>query len=129
MTVERPLDATERAELELLRLAARTSGLVTWSYELDGGAAPPDFGSGRAFDVVPEDRARVRAEVQAYLDGKTEKLECEYRIRARDGSMRWILARGVVVRAAGGRPLRLIGASVDVTCLKQDEDPSRAAKA
>ena len=129
MTAERPLDALERAELEELRLATRMSGVSTWSFELVGGRAPSDFGSNHAFLVAPEDRARVRAELQACLDGKTERFESEYRTRHPDGTVRWNLARGVAVRDAGGRPLRIAGGSVDVTRLWQPEDAGRAAKA
>src|SRR6185295_15407882 len=97
---------------EQLRVATRLSGVRIWSYELDGGdlasaAAtfvnvweslgydpddlPAQSGSGFALVVVPEDQGRVMAEVEAYLAGRTEQFESEYRVRHKDGSVHWSL--------------------------------------
>jgi diguanylate cyclase (GGDEF)-like protein len=46
----------------------------------------------------------------------------EVRLRARDGSWRWVLARGdVVERDAGGAPVRLAGTHIDLTERKELE--------
>jgi two-component system, LuxR family, sensor kinase FixL len=50
------------------------------------------------------------------------EFEAEYRLMARDGAPRWVVARGQMERDAQGRPLRLRGVSVDVTERKQAED-------
>jgi diguanylate cyclase (GGDEF)-like protein/PAS domain S-box-containing protein len=39
----------------------------------------------------------------------------EYRVRHNDGGWRWIANRGIVLRDSGGRPVRLVGAVVDIT--------------
>src|SRR6185295_14278913 len=93
--------------------------------ELD--EVPAEFASTLALVVVPEDQPRLLEEVQAYLDGKSEKFESEYRIRHKNGSLHWNLARGVAIRDAGGRPIRFTGTSVDITRLKQVEEDARAA--
>src|SRR5262249_45649355 len=71
--------------------------------------------------VVPEDQARVLAELGAHLSGNTEPFASEFRVRKKDGSVRWHLARGGAVRDAAGRPIRFAGTSIDVTHLKEAE--------
>ena len=48
----------------------------------------------------PDDREGMRRAAQAYLSGATGDYEAEYRVRHRDGSYRWVLARGKAVRDA-----------------------------
>ncbi|MCY2995080.1 MAG: PAS domain-containing protein, partial [Planctomycetota bacterium] len=72
--------------------------------------------------IHPDDLARVMAEVQAHLAGTTPHYASEHRVSCKDGSWKWILARGVVVsRDAAGKPLRVIGTHKDITERKQAE--------
>jgi two-component system CheB/CheR fusion protein len=53
----------------------------------------------------------------------------EYRIiRPSDGQIRWIAARAEIDRDAQGRALRLVGAHIDVTALKEVEAALRASE-
>jgi len=70
----------------------------------------------------PEDRGRVEAELKAHLDGATPHLESEHRIRGADGTYRWVLCRGLVLRDARGKPYRMAGSQTDVTARKQAEE-------
>ena len=63
----------------------------------------------------PDDREGAVAGVRAYFAGETTSFELEHRMRHKDGSYRWILARGVVLRDAEGKPLRMAGSHVDLT--------------
>jgi diguanylate cyclase (GGDEF)-like protein/PAS domain S-box-containing protein len=65
--------------------------------------------------IHPDDVERVKAKVAAHLSHRTPRLEDEHRIRAKDGSYRWVLVRGYAVRDAEGRPYRMTGAQTDVT--------------
>lgn len=68
--------------------------------------------------VHPDDLDYVRATIQAHLDGKTESYDVEHRIRCKDGSYKWICSRGKVVeRDSGGRALRMIGTTTDISAL------------
>ena len=70
----------------------------------------------------PDDKARVLAEVRQHLRGQTPQLSCEYRMLCKDGSVKWVLGRGLVVnRDAAGKPRRMIGTSTDMTERKQAE--------
>lgn len=66
--------------------------------------------------VHPDDRARAESTLLAALYGQGRSYDSEYRIvRPSDGAVRWIHARADVERDADGRPVRLIGAHLDVT--------------
>jgi PAS domain S-box-containing protein len=70
----------------------------------------------------PDDRERVLDANKAHIDGLTPHYECEYRLRHKDGSYRWILARGVALRDDSGKTYRVAGSHVDITERKQAEE-------
>jgi len=65
--------------------------------------------------VHPEDRPRVRQEMERYLAAREGLYTCEYRMQAKGGSYRWILARGS--KLEDGR--RIIGTHTDITARKE----------
>ena len=65
--------------------------------------------------IHPEDREPFRRELQAFLDGTDEHFEREHRLLHADGSYRWMLARGAVVRAPVIGAIRVVGSLTDVT--------------
>ncbi|MGM0574397.1 MAG: putative bifunctional diguanylate cyclase/phosphodiesterase [Myxococcota bacterium] len=69
----------------------------------------------------PDDRERVRAELDAHLAGATAHFESEHRILHEDGTYRWVLTRGLAVRDEGGEPLRMAGSQSDITSRKMVE--------
>lgn len=80
-----------------------------------GGEFAPSWDSFAAL-LHPEDRAAVEAAMRDYAAGLSDRHEIEIRMRAKDGSWRWILSRGrVAARDEELRPLRLIGTHVDIT--------------
>ena len=75
----------------------------------------------------PEDREPALARLQAYLAGEAPNYELEHRLRHKDGTYRWILARGVVLRDAAGKPIRMAGSHVDLTERKVAGDQLKRA--
>jgi PAS domain S-box-containing protein len=75
----------------------------------------------------PEDRVRALEAIQAYFSNQTASYELEHRLRHKDGTYRWILARGVALRDAQGKPLRMAGSHVDLTARRQAEEELRLA--
>lgn len=70
----------------------------------------------------PHDRPIRKQAIADYLSGKAPLYTCEFRTQARDGSWRWILARGIVVsHTADGKPLRMIGTHSDISERKRVE--------
>ena len=73
--------------------------------------------------IHPEDKPRAMADLQSYLDGRTAAYATEFRMRCKDGSWKWILARGQVVsRDARGKPLRMIGTHADISARVQQQE-------
>lgn len=72
--------------------------------------------------IHPDDRARVESSFNRYLEGHTATYSAELRLRCKDGSWKWILTSGMVVRRdAQGKPLRMIGTHVDIQERKEAE--------
>jgi len=63
----------------------------------------------------PDDRARVFAAVTAYLERRTARYDIEYRLRTKQGEVRWFRARGVAIWNESGRAFRMAGALSDIT--------------
>ena len=76
----------------------------------------------------PEDHERVMTALHDYLAGRTTRYSVEFRFRHKDGSWRWILARGRALRDEHGTPYRMAGSHTDVTERKHDEEELRKAR-
>ena len=62
---------------------------------------------------------RVQERLGAYLRREAPAYQEEYRLRAKDGSYRWVFARGVAQWDSEGMPLRMVGAHTDITERKE----------
>ncbi|MEP6789910.1 MAG: ATP-binding protein [Ramlibacter sp.] len=123
-------EAALRASEERLRMAVEAGGVgiwdwdivnnrVTWSdrvYAIHGMAPGSDTGGLEGFRarVHPDDRDRVESAMRQALAGGPA-YEIEFRAPMADGSIRWIATQSHLVRGADGRPLRMVGATTDVT--------------
>ncbi len=139
------IDALKKTELALRRsqeryqLAVDGSNEGLWDWDL---ASDSLFLSARAQDLVglpagevqrprrdwlrlavlhPDDHASVREALAAHLRGQSRRFKAEFRLRQPEGEWRWYRQRGVAVRDAGGRPLRMAGSLEDITDRKRDE--------
>jgi PAS domain S-box-containing protein len=130
-------------ELELsdrrLNLAADSAnlGLWEWDIEKDEVWVSPTRRAQLGFAVLgrvssedlmsrwhADDRNRVWQAVQeAVATGK--EYHAEFRILRKDGSMRWMSARGRVHLDKHGKPMRLLGVSLDITARKEAEKIAR----
>jgi PAS domain S-box-containing protein len=78
--------------------------------------------------VHPDEQEHAIAVVNAYLEGRSPSYELEHRLRHKNGTYRWILARGAALRDPEGRPHRMSGSHTDVTDRKAAEEELRRAK-
>ena len=65
--------------------------------------------------VHADDIAPLKEALEAHLAGKTDHFQHEHRIRHEDGTYRRFLCRGVAVRGAGRRAVRIAGSLTDTT--------------
>jgi len=67
-------------------------------------------------DIIhPDDYARVMSVFEDYINGNSNKYECEYRCRKKDGTYLWILDHGKIVeRTQDGAVARMIGAHTNI---------------
>ena len=72
--------------------------------------------------IHQEDHDRVRASIDAYLEGTTSNFEIEYRIRHFSGNYLWMMAKGLAVRTSSGRATRFAGSQTDVSERKSNEE-------
>ncbi|MEM9049815.1 MAG: EAL domain-containing protein [Pseudomonadota bacterium] len=76
----------------------------------------------RWLDLIHEDDAQMAQRAFADLvDGKTDIYRADFRLRARDGSWRWIGASGTAVERADDRPAIVYGMAMDITERKKTE--------
>ncbi len=86
-------------------------------------------GPGWRFEHLhPEDRERVERGLQAAIERGSETWSAEYRFLSGDGKYASVLDRGYIMRDNNGRAVRMIGAMMDITALKQVEKKMRQAK-
>lgn len=72
--------------------------------------------------VHPDDAVNVRSLLDRHLKGISPKLECEYRIRAKQGTYLWVLCRGMALRDPEGNACRMAGSQGDITERKRAEE-------
>jgi PAS domain S-box-containing protein len=75
--------------------------------------------------VYPDDQARVQEQIAAAL--VTGDYQCEFRMMRKDGTVRWVMARGRVFFSEAKQPKRMVGVDVDVTERKAMETALREA--
>ena len=140
--------ARTRAEGELRRLteflshAQAAAGIGSWEWDIATDAITWSDETYRIFGVDrtegpityerylelihPDDRAGVAAEVSWSLQTR-EPFALDHRIVRPDGTLHFLHGRGGVVTDAGGRPVRMLGAVLDITGRKKAEEALRRA--
>lgn len=138
------LDA-QRSELEhVIDVTARAGSVGLWEWEPLSNAVryspqwkrqlgyaeselPDTFESWR-HRVHPDDEARVLAILDEFISHPEGGLVVEHRLRHRDGSYRWVLARGSALLDSQGRPVRTMGSLLDITQFKELEQSLRESE-
>lgn len=82
----------------------------------------PNTGPAWVSRIVPADLSCLYKSIQEHYHKHTPCFGCEYRIRHRDGSLRWVETRGKLVLDEEGKPRRCMGVVWDVTERKLVEE-------
>ncbi len=145
------MDSTDRpnyqdelaSTLSRLSLIVDAARLGTWDWNIETGelwwsraclemfGLSPDtrMSYDKFLDAIhPEDRDRVDQAVQACLRSPQE-YSTEMRSIWPDGSIHWIASRGRTYFNEAGQPVRMSGAGMDVTGLKDNEEDLLRARA
>lgn len=78
--------------------------------------------------VHPDDLPLIIQRLRTHLADARTPYEAEYRMRHKDGSWRWIMARGEVTHNAVGQPIRMLGSHIDITDRKLAEQALAASE-
>lgn len=71
---------------------------------------------GEWFNLIhPKDQEVLTKAFQAHLNRQTPLYSSEYRMRCKDGSYKWLLARGQAMWDEAGTPIRAVGSITDIT--------------
>ena len=135
----RELEASDKR----LNLAADSAGLGLWEWDIvrneiwitNRGRSLFGFGASEKLDfdrfrsrLHPEDRKSVLNGVENSLRTGAQ-YQSEYRVVLPNGQLRWIAGRGQVECNGDGQPVRMRGASLDITKRKQAEEQLRMSEA
>jgi PAS domain S-box-containing protein len=77
--------------------------------------------------VHPDDQQAVMDAFQKHIDGLIPEFNYEHRMLHKDGSICWIMARGITIRDDQGNPVRVVGTDTDITRRKQAEEALQQA--
>ncbi|WDF58679.1 PAS domain-containing sensor histidine kinase [Flavobacterium sp. KACC 22758] len=99
---------------------------INWNKGIEGifGYNPEEVGKTSKwwFDKIhPEDSIRMSIKLYSFIEQKTEKWQDQYRFRCADGTYKYVLDRGFLLKDENGRAIRMIGAIQDITKQKEEE--------
>ena len=77
---------------------------------------------------IRKTRPRRRAAMERHFAGETPIYEGEWRVRPIGGEYRWVQTRGLCVRDAAGRPIRMVGSVTDIDERKRIEAALRQSE-
>jgi PAS domain S-box-containing protein len=72
-------------------------------------------------NIHPEDTIKMSIKLYSFIEQKTEKWQDQYRFKCADGSYKYVLDRGFILKDEKGRSVRMIGAIQDITKQKEEE--------
>src|SRR5262245_19576530 len=76
----------------------------------------------------PDDLGARLTAIRAHLAGATPFYQGEHRVKQRDGSYRWVRFRGLAVRDANGKPVRMAGSVSDIAAGKRAQESLRESE-
>lgn len=145
MTEHKLAEIKLRENEEVLKFALEGSGDGVWDWNIEEGSVtfsekwktmlgyhPDEIGtdlSEWSSRVHSDDIEKVMKDIQNCFDKITKGYANEHRILCKDGSYKWVLARGIITsHDENGKPLRMIGTHSDISEHKKNEQALIEAK-
>jgi PAS domain S-box-containing protein len=147
VAVGRGLVRTERAaaeHAERFRLAAEAVNGIIYEHDLQTGAVERTRGLSEVVgyhtgevpptaqwwleQIHPDDRQTSMQRLEAQIAAGTSPLLGDYRVRHKDGRWLHVEDRAVLIEDAEGRPVKVVGCTVDITKRKQAEEGLRQSE-
>jgi PAS domain S-box-containing protein len=72
-------------------------------------------------NIHPEDSIKMSIKLYSFIEQKTEKWQDQYRFKCADGTYKYVLDRGFILKDGDGKSVRMIGAIQDITKQKEEE--------
>lgn len=100
------------------------TGKVIWSENETPESATVKWGVEESFqellnDIHPNDRQVFRELLRTTVDGHEDSIAAEFRTLQSTGRLKWIFAKGHILRDEKGKAIRLLCVNTDITELKQ----------
>lgn len=126
-----------------LAISATSDGIWDWDIETDAlylsprniemlgfqsAAHAPSTATEWRQHLHPDDLAKAKQDIDAYVNGTSSEYITEFRIQHSDGTWRTILSRGTALRNPNGKAYRMTGVHADITAQRQLEDNLRHLK-
>ena len=135
ITRRKAAEARHRDIEERYRLAARATNDAIWDWRIADGQVIWNEALSKLFGhevketeaqwwldhIHPDDRERIDHRIHGVIASDHSAWSGEYRFRRADGSFASVLDRGTVLRDQDGRPVRMIGAMLDLSARKAAE--------
>jgi PAS domain S-box-containing protein len=141
VTERKQIEEALRQSEERFRLVAQATNDAVWDWDLLTNSLWRNEGFETLFGyrreelesgidssynrIHPDDLERIAAGLRAVIDNDKSIWSDEYRFCRADGSYAYILDRAYVIRDELGKPVRMIGAMLDMSSLKQAEEQFR----
>jgi PAS domain S-box-containing protein len=99
---------------------------MIWNKGIEGvfGYKQNQIGKSSAWwfeNIHPEDSIKMSIKLYSFIEQKTEKWQDEYRFKCADGTYKFVLDRGFILKDESGKAIRMIGAIQDITKQKEEE--------
>ncbi|BAZ37860.1 multi-sensor signal transduction histidine kinase [Calothrix sp. NIES-4101] len=127
-----------RQSEERFQIVAQATNDVIWDWDLETncwwwnenvqtlfGYSPSDIDPYVTWwrdRIHPKDKRRIISDIQSAIDHKQQVWSNEYRFRCADDSYAYIFDRAYVVRNSAGKPIRVIGAMMDMSERKRVQE-------
>lgn len=103
-----------------------TEDLMSWNRQIEDvfGYTQEEIGGNSKWwfdNIHPEYRNKMYTKIHSFIEQKTDTWQDQYRFKCSDGSYKYVLNRGFILKDETGKAVKMIGAIQDITKQKEEE--------